>query len=102
MAGPVTCLSCLTRATASSRLPARQREVLVAIALSDAPIDVLAERLNTTRGVLCKTLHDARQKLRAALAGLPEMLGTRECRIAVLNWGNGYGWPAGPCYYPWL
>lgn len=68
MAGPVTCLSCLTRATASSRLPAHQREVLVAIALSDAPIDVLAERLNTTRGVLCKTLHDARQKLRAALA----------------------------------
>jgi hypothetical protein len=50
MVGPVTCLSCLTRATASSRLPAHQREVLVAIALSDAPIDVLAERLNTTRG----------------------------------------------------
>ena len=60
MAGPVTCLSCLTRATASSRLPAHQREVLVAIALSDAPIDVLAERLNTTRGALYKTLHDAR------------------------------------------
>jgi hypothetical protein len=34
-----------------------------------------------------------------ALSGLPEMLGTRECQIAVLNWGNGYGWPAGPCYY---
>jgi hypothetical protein len=33
------------------------------------------------------------------LTGLPEMLGTRECQIAVLNWGNGYGWPAGPCYY---
>ena len=31
---------------------AHQREVLVAIALSDAPIDVLAERLNTTRGAL--------------------------------------------------
>jgi hypothetical protein len=31
--------------------------------------------------------------------GLPEMLGTRECRIAVLNWGNGYGRPTGPCYY---
>ena len=52
MVGPVTCLSCLTRATASSRLPAHQREVLVAIALSDVPIDVLAERLNTTRGAL--------------------------------------------------
>lgn len=42
--------------------------MLVAIALSDVPIDVLAERLNTTRGALYKTLHDARQKLRAALA----------------------------------
>ena len=46
------CLSCLTRATASSRLPAHQRRVLVTIALSDVPIDVLAERLNTTRGAL--------------------------------------------------
>jgi RNA polymerase sigma-70 factor (ECF subfamily) len=42
--------------------------VLVAIALSDVPIDVLAERLNTARGALYKTLHDTRQKLRAALA----------------------------------
>jgi RNA polymerase sigma-70 factor (ECF subfamily) len=32
------------------------------------PIDVLAERLSTTRGALYKTLHDARQKLRAHLA----------------------------------
>ena len=50
------------------RLTARQREVFVAIALNDVPIDVLAERLNTTRGALYKTLHDARRKLRAALA----------------------------------
>jgi RNA polymerase sigma-70 factor, ECF subfamily len=42
--------------------------VLVAIALNEVPIDVLAERLNTTRGALYKTVHDARQKLRAALA----------------------------------
>jgi RNA polymerase sigma-70 factor, ECF subfamily len=50
------------------RLTARQREVFVAIALNDVPIDVLAERLHTTRGALYKTLHDARRKLRAALA----------------------------------
>jgi RNA polymerase sigma-70 factor (ECF subfamily) len=31
------------------------------------PIDVLAERLNTTRGALYKTLHDGRRKLRAIL-----------------------------------
>jgi RNA polymerase sigma-70 factor (ECF subfamily) len=48
-------------------LSPHQREVLVTIALNDVPIDVLAERLNTTRGAIYKTVHDARQKLRAAL-----------------------------------
>jgi RNA polymerase sigma-70 factor (ECF subfamily) len=46
----------------------RQREVLVALALNDVPIDVLAERLDTNRGALYKNLHDARRKLREALA----------------------------------
>jgi RNA polymerase sigma-70 factor, ECF subfamily len=45
-----------------------QREVLVAVALTGVPIDVLADRLNTTRGALYKTLHDARRKLRSELA----------------------------------
>jgi RNA polymerase sigma-70 factor (ECF subfamily) len=45
-----------------------QREVLVALALNEIPIDVLAERRGTTRGALYKTLHDARRKLRADLA----------------------------------
>jgi RNA polymerase sigma-70 factor (ECF subfamily) len=49
-------------------LTPHQREVLVAITLNDVPIDVLAQRLNTTRGALYKTVHEARQKLRAALA----------------------------------
>jgi RNA polymerase sigma-70 factor (ECF subfamily) len=49
-------------------LSAHQRDVLVAVTLNDVPIDVLAERLNTTRGALYKTIHDARRKLRAALA----------------------------------
>ncbi len=49
-------------------LSPRQREVLVAVALNDVPIDVLAERLSSTRGALYKTLHDARGKLRTALA----------------------------------
>jgi RNA polymerase sigma-70 factor, ECF subfamily len=44
-----------------------QREILVAITLNDVPIDVLAERLSTTRGALYKTLHDARRKLRRCL-----------------------------------
>lgn len=49
-------------------LTGHQRRVLVAITLQDVPIDVLAERLSTTRGALYKTLHDARRKLRSALA----------------------------------
>jgi RNA polymerase sigma-70 factor (ECF subfamily) len=51
-----------------TELSPHQREVLVAVALNDVPIDVLAERLNTTRGALYKTIHDARKKLRGHLA----------------------------------
>lgn len=50
-------------------LTPHQRVVVVALTLNDVPIDVLAERLATTRGALYKTLHDARRKLRAHLAG---------------------------------
>jgi RNA polymerase sigma-70 factor, ECF subfamily len=49
-------------------LTPHQRRVLVALTLNGVPIDVLAERLDTTRGALYKALHDARQKLRAHLA----------------------------------
>jgi RNA polymerase sigma-70 factor, ECF subfamily len=48
-------------------LTPHQRRVLVALALNGVPIDVLAERLNTNRGALYKTLHDARRKLRQHL-----------------------------------
>jgi RNA polymerase sigma-70 factor (ECF subfamily) len=48
-------------------LTEHQREVLTALALNEVPIDVLSERLDTTRGALYKTLHDARQKLRRRL-----------------------------------
>jgi RNA polymerase sigma-70 factor (ECF subfamily) len=60
------------------RLTTRQREVVVAIVLNDVPIDVLAERLSTTRGALYKSLHDARRKLRTALAA----------RGLGIEWGN--------------
>jgi RNA polymerase sigma-70 factor, ECF subfamily len=49
-------------------LTEHQREVLVALALNGVPLDVLSDRLHTTRGALYKTLHDARRKLRAELA----------------------------------
>jgi RNA polymerase sigma-70 factor, ECF subfamily len=56
-------------AAIETELSPHQREVLLAVALNDVPIDVLAERLNTTRGALYKTIHDARKKLRSHLAG---------------------------------
>jgi RNA polymerase sigma-70 factor, ECF subfamily len=48
-------------------LTQHQQRVLVALALNGVPIDVLADRLGTTRGALYKTLHDARKKLRRHL-----------------------------------
>jgi RNA polymerase sigma-70 factor (ECF subfamily) len=56
------------RAAITDVLTPHQREVFVALALNEVPIDVLAERLGSTRGALYKTLHDARRKLRSALA----------------------------------
>ena len=58
-------------------LTPHQRQVLVALALNGVPIDVLAERLSTTRGALYKTLHDARRKLRGHLA---------ECGLSLEQW----------------
>jgi RNA polymerase sigma-70 factor (ECF subfamily) len=55
------------RAAIDESLTPHQRQVLVALALNGVPIDVLAERLGTTRGALYKTLHDARRKLRRHL-----------------------------------
>jgi RNA polymerase sigma-70 factor (ECF subfamily) len=65
-----------------SELSPRQREVLLAVAVNGVPIDVMAERLNTTRGALYKTIHDARKKLRAGLtrAGFGFESGKEEVR----------------------
>jgi RNA polymerase sigma-70 factor, ECF subfamily len=60
-------LAAVTRAIRTELTP-HQREVLLAVAVGDVPLDVLAERLTTTRGALYKTIHDARQKLRRRLA----------------------------------
>ena len=51
-----------------AELTPHQRQVLVALTLNGVPIDVLADRLGTTRGALYKTLHDARKSLRAFVA----------------------------------
>ena len=59
-------LSALHRAI-HERLTERQRSIFQSAALDEVPIDVLAERLGTTRNAIYKTLHDARAKLRHVL-----------------------------------
>ena len=67
-------LSAIARAIETQLTP-HQRHVLVSITVHGVPIDVLAERLSTTRGALYKTLHDARRKLRAHLTELGMTIG---------------------------
>ena len=59
-------LQALRRAVAEELTP-RQRDVFVAVALNEVEIDVVAGRLDSTRGAIYKVLHDARQKLRRRL-----------------------------------
>jgi RNA polymerase sigma-70 factor (ECF subfamily) len=59
-------LGALQRAVDGILTP-HQRDVFTALALNEVPIDVLSERMGTTRGALYKTLHDARRKLREEL-----------------------------------
>jgi RNA polymerase sigma-70 factor (ECF subfamily) len=71
----VELLGAIQRAIAEDLTP-HQRTVLIALALNDVPIDVLSERLSTTRGALYKTLHDGRKKLRARLAADGHVIGS--------------------------
>jgi RNA polymerase sigma-70 factor (ECF subfamily) len=59
-------LSALARAIERDLTP-RQRQVFVAVALNDVPIDVLALELGSNRNAVYKNLFDARRRLRAAL-----------------------------------
>jgi RNA polymerase sigma-70 factor (ECF subfamily) len=59
-------------------LTPRQREVFVAIALNDVPIDVLALQLSSNRNAIYKNLFDARRRLRAGLAAAGYPLGDEE------------------------
>jgi RNA polymerase sigma-70 factor (ECF subfamily) len=52
---------------AIGRLTERQREVFVAVALNEVPIDVLAVQLGTNRNAIYKNLFDARRNLRASM-----------------------------------
>jgi RNA polymerase sigma-70 factor (ECF subfamily) len=60
-------LQALQRAV-RDHLTERQRAIFQAALIDEIPIDVLADRMGTTRGAIYKTLHDSRRKLRDVLA----------------------------------
>jgi RNA polymerase sigma-70 factor (ECF subfamily) len=63
------------RAAMDRVLTPHQRSVAAALLVEEVPIDVLADRLGSTRNAVYKTLHDARCRLRSELGargyGLP-------------------------------
>ena len=63
---------------AIGELTPRQREVFVAVALNEVPIDVLALQLRSNRNALYKNLFDARRRLRAGLAAAGHPLTAEE------------------------
>lgn len=60
-------LASVERSVAADLTP-RQREVFTAMVVREVPVDVVAERHGSSRGAIYKTLHEARRKLRLALA----------------------------------
>jgi RNA polymerase sigma-70 factor (ECF subfamily) len=57
-------------------LTSYQRRIAIALLVDEVPVDVLAERLGTTRGALYKTLHVARSRIRAHLVASGHLPGT--------------------------
>jgi RNA polymerase sigma-70 factor (ECF subfamily) len=70
----------LLRQSIEADLTPRQREVFVAIALNDVPIDVLALELGSNRNAIYKNLFDARRKLRESLAAAGHPVTAEEAR----------------------
>lgn len=82
-AGPEQHAEAVDLATAVGRamvvaLTGYQRRIAVALLVDGVPVDVLADRLGTTRGALYKTLHEVRTRLRRHLAGTGHLPGATE------------------------
>jgi RNA polymerase sigma-70 factor (ECF subfamily) len=60
---------------AIGELTGLQREVFVAVALNEVPVDVLAAKLDTNRNAVYKNLFDARRSLRAKMSAAGHPLG---------------------------
>jgi RNA polymerase sigma-70 factor, ECF subfamily len=60
-------------AALDAALTPRQKQALIAVAIREVPMDLVADQMNTNRNALYKLLHDARRKLRSYLEsqGLP-------------------------------
>src|SRR5258705_10090914 len=52
------------RKLVETTLTDHQRRVFLAVVAEEIPVDVIAERTQSTRGAVYKVLHDARRKLR--------------------------------------
>jgi RNA polymerase sigma-70 factor (ECF subfamily) len=63
---------------AIGELTHRQREVFVAVALNEVPIDVLAVQLDTNRNAIYKNLFDARRNLRTRMAAAGHPVGEED------------------------
>ncbi len=70
-------LAALVDAVTNDLTP-RQREVFVAVALNDVPIDVVAVHLASNRNAIYKNLFDARRKLRASVEAAGHALPSSE------------------------
>src|SRR5258705_514113 len=64
----------VVRKAVEETLTEHQRRIFLAAVAEEIPIDVIAERIGSTRGAVYKVVYDARRKLRAAL----ETVGLRE------------------------
>jgi RNA polymerase sigma-70 factor (ECF subfamily) len=51
----------------TEELTAKQRSVMMAVIVQGVPMDVVAERLGSTRNAVYKMLHDARRRLKSRL-----------------------------------
>ena len=73
---------------ALDQLSARQRTVLVAIAINGVPTERLAREFQCTPGAIYKSLHDARAKLKLHLASLQsgDAQFARAWKIVLASW----------------
>lgn len=60
-------LAAAVKRAIAEALTVHQRRIATALLIDEVPIDVLADRLSTTRSALYKTLHDSRKRLRGYL-----------------------------------